>query len=167
MHFWWEGSGLQLRQLGLLLVIVVGRPLGNYIQTLITLALLTGELLYEFLIQPQRFPQVQLMQATAVCLLVYSTMTVLLFADYDKQASRGGLAAVGVIIGVANVLMFVVFIVFIVRASVEKVNKFITSVELWLWRKFQSNVSPFVAVASSRRLGRSLTGHAPVHTADD
>ena len=83
MHFWWEGSGLQLRQLGLLLVIVVGRPLGNYIQTLITLALLTGELLYEVLIQPQRFPQVQLMQATAVCLLVYSTMTVLLFADYD------------------------------------------------------------------------------------
>ena len=95
---------MELKQLGLLLVVVVGRPMGNYIQTLTVLALLTGELLYEFLLRPQRFRHVQLMQATAICFLVYSTMTVLLLADYDHQASQGGLTTVGIMVGFANVV---------------------------------------------------------------
>lgn len=151
--FWWEGSALQLKQLGLLLVVVVGRPLGNYIQTLIVLALLTAELLYEFLLSPQRFHYVQLMQAAAVCLLVYSTMTVLLYADYDNQASKGGLASVGIIIGVANVLLFAWFVLHIFRAGRKKVDNMVVAGRAWLWCKIQTVICSLSGAHYVHRFG--------------
>ena len=108
---------MELKQLGLLLEVMVGRPVGNYTQTLIFLALLIAQLLYDFLLRPQRFRHVQLMQATAVCFLVYSTLTVLLLADYDHHAARGGLTAVGLVVGLANVVLFAWFVLYIFKAS--------------------------------------------------
>ena len=148
---------MELKQLGLLLVVIVGRPLGTYIQTLIVLALLIAELLYEFLLRPQRFRHVQLMQATAVCFLVYSTLMVLLLADYDHQAATGGLTAVSLVVGLANVLLFAWFVLYIFRASRERLNKLVASAGAWLWRKAQKRFSLYTAMASKGPLKRSLS----------
>ena len=147
---------MYLKQLGLLLVVIVDRPLGNYIQTLIVLAPLTAELPYEFLLQPLHYHHVQLMQATAVCFLVYSTMTVLLLADYDHQAAKGGLTTVGIVVGLANVMLFALFVVHIVRAGRAQLDKMFVSGEAWLWQKLQAKISSYAAMASKGPLHRSV-----------
>lgn len=158
---------MQLKQLGLLLVVVVGRPLGNYIQTLVVLALLTAELLYEFLLQPQRFRHVQFMQATAICFLVYSTMTVLLLADYDNQASQGGLTAVGILVGLANVVLFAWFVLYIFRMSRERLNKVLLSAQAWLWQKIQQRFSSYATMANKGPLSRTFSRGHTMQGADD
>lgn len=150
---------MELKQLGLLLVVIVGRPLGNYIQTLIVLTLLIAELLYESLLRPQRFRHVQLMQATAVCFLVYCTLTVLLLADYDHQAAKGGLTAVSLVVGLANVVLFAWFVLYIFKASRERLNKMVASTGAWLWYKARRRCRSYAAMARKgplkRRLARS------------
>ena len=148
---------MQLKQLGLLLVMVVGRPLGNYIQALVVLSLLIAELLFEFLLKPQRFRHVQLMQATAVCFLVYSTMTVLLLADYDHQAAKGGLTAVSLVVGLANVALCAWFVLYIFKASRERMNKLVASAGAWLWHKAQTRFSSYITMASKGPLKQTLS----------
>lgn len=148
---------MQLKQLGLLLVVTVGRPLGSYIQTLIVLALLTAEVLYELLLRPQRFRHVQLMQATAICFLVYSTMTVLLLADYSQQAAQGGLAAVSVVVGVANVILSAWFVLHTFRASRDRLNKLVAAGGAWLWRQAEARFNSYAAMANEGPLKRTFS----------
>ncbi|DBA92624.1 TPA: hypothetical protein ACH3X1_002843 [Trebouxia sp. C0004] len=94
-------------------------------QTLIVLALLVSEVAYELVFHPARHRQVEYMQAAAIALLVYAAHTVLLLADYQNQAAQAGLAATGVIVGVANVLMCVLYLYSVARASRGKVREYI------------------------------------------
>jgi len=139
-----------VKLLGLLLVVVVGRPMGTYLQTLVALLLLLTELLYEAVLRPQRFRRVQYMQAAAVGLLVYSLVSTLLLADYQHQASQKGLAAVGIIVGVFNVLMLVYFVYHVVLASRPAVRKVMQQVKQWVHGKAIHNMHPLVVIASAR-----------------
>ena len=154
-RFWWESSALQLKQLGLLLVVVVGRPLGTYIQTLIVLTLLVSEVAYELVFHPARHMHVEYMQAAAIGLLVYAALTVLLLADYQNQAAQAGLAATGILVGVANVLMCVLYLY---CASRGKVREYVCTGEEWVYGKFHRQLAPYASFVRTRSLasGRSL-----------
>ncbi|KAL0044505.1 hypothetical protein WJX82_010100 [Trebouxia sp. C0006] len=155
--FWWESSALQLKQLGLLLV-VVGRPLGTYNQTLIVLTLVVSEVAYELVFHPARHRRVEYMQAAAIGLLVYAALTVLLLADYQNQAAQAGLAATGILVGVANVLMCVLYLYCMARASRGKVREYVFMGEEWVYGKFHRQLAPYASFVRTRSLasGRSL-----------
>ena len=146
--FWWESSALQLKQLGLLLVVVVGRSLGTYIQTLMVVALLVTEIGYELVFVPLRHKQVQYMQAVAVGLLVYAALTILLLSDYQNQAAQAGLVATGMVVGIGNVIMCVLYVYYIARASRGKVTGFIVRVEEWVYVKLHRRLARYVAMVS-------------------
>jgi len=166
-RFWWESSALQLKQLGLLLVVVVGRPLGTYIQTLIVLTLLVSEVAYELVFHPARHRHVEYMQAAAIGLLVYAALTVLLLADYQKQAAQAGLAATGILVGVANVLMCVLYLYCMARASRGKVREYVCMGEEWVYGKFHRKLAPYASFVRTRSLasGRSLDTGFSLETA--
>ena len=103
---WWERSAFQLKLLALLLVVVNGKPLGNYLQTLMVLCLFIVELLYQVFVHPYRFPGVQVMQTTVVAVVVFSTVASLFLQNYGNNASKGGLGVVGIGMGVVNVVFF-------------------------------------------------------------
>ncbi len=157
-HFWWEGSALQLKQLGLLLVMVVGRPLGNYIQTLMVLTLLATEVAYELVLHPARHKHVQYMQAAAIGLLVYSALAVLLLADYQNQAAQAGLAATSIIVGVGNVIMCALYVYYIARASRGKVQEIVCKGEQMVYGRLHRQLMPYANMIRQRSLasGRSV-----------
>lgn len=162
-----ESSALQLKQLGLLLVVVVGRPMGTYIQTLIVLTLLVSEVAYELVFHPARHRHVEYMQAAAIGLLVYAALTVLLLADYQKQAAQAGLAATGILVGVANVLMCVLYLYCMARASRGKVREYVCMGEEWVYGKFHRKLAPYASFVRTRSLasGRSLDTGFSLETA--
>ena len=145
-HYWWENSARQLKQLGLLLVVVVGRPLGNYIQTLMVITLLVTELAYELAFRPARHHHLQYMQAAAIGLLVYSALAVLLLQDFQNHAAQGGLAAASIGVGVCNIIMLVLYVYYIARASRGKVQDFVRKGEHMVYRKLHRQLVPYAAL---------------------
>lgn len=156
-RFWWESSALQLKQLGLLLVVIVGRPLGTYIQTLMVVTLLVTEIGYELVFMPARHKHAQYMQAAAVGLLVYAALTILLLSDYQNQAAQGGLVATGIIVGIGNVIMCALYVYYTARASRGKVTGFIVRWEKWVHFKLHSRFAPYSSMMSSSSLSRSMS----------
>lgn len=100
----------------LMLVIVNGKPLGNYLQTLMVLCLLLVELLYQLLWHPYWSPQVQMMQAAAVVIVLFSGFSSLFLHGYVGEASAGGLDFVGIGMGVMNVAFFAFVLFWTCRA---------------------------------------------------
>ena len=137
---------------------VVGRPLGTYNQTLIVLTLVVSEVAYELVFHPARHRRVEYMQAAAIGLLVYAALTVLLLADYQNQAAQAGLAATGILVGVANVLMCVLYLYCMARASCGKVREYVCMGEEWVYGKFHRQLAPYASFLRTRSLasGRSL-----------
>lgn len=156
-RFWWESSFLQLKQLGMLLVVVVGRPLGTYIQTLIVMTLLLTEFGYELVLAPARHKHVQYMQAAAVGLLLYAALTVLLFSNYQNQAAQGGLVAAGVLVAVGHITLFVLYVYYIARGSRGKVNFFIVKGEKWVYGKLHKRFAPYAFMMLSSPLSRNMS----------
>ena len=137
---------------------VVGRPLGTYNQTLIVLTLVVSEVAYELVFHPARHRRVEYMQAAAIGLLVYAALTVLLLADYQNQAAQAGLAATGILVGVANVLMCVLYLYCMARASRGKVREYVSMGEEWVYGKFHRQLALYASFVRTRSLGsgRSL-----------
>ncbi|KAL0038200.1 hypothetical protein WJX79_007783 [Trebouxia sp. C0005] len=104
------------------------------------------------------FWHVEYMQAAAIGLLVYAALTVLLLADYQNQAAQAGLAATGIIVGVANVLMCVLYLYCMARASRGKVREYVCMGEAWVYGKFHRQLAPYASFVRTRSLasGRSL-----------
>lgn len=98
------------------------------------------------------------MQAAAIGLLVYATLTVLLLADYHNQAADAGLAATGILVGVANVLMCVLYLYCMARTSRGKVREYVCMGEEWVYGKFHRQLAPYALFVRTRSLAskRSL-----------
>lgn len=90
----------------LLLVIVNGKPLGNYLQSLMVLCLLVLELLYQVLWHPYRASHIQGLQNAIMIVVLYSGFASLFLQNYGSVASKGGLGVVGIGMGVLNVIFF-------------------------------------------------------------
>ncbi len=109
---WWEGPMFQLKLLGLLLVIVNGRPLGTYLPALMTLCLLCFEHLYQQVLQPLKTDQLQRVRTGTVVLLIGSVIAGLILQDYEGEAAQAGLAAAAILMGIANCL-FVAYLLYV------------------------------------------------------
>ena len=138
-------------------MVVVGKPLGTYIQTLVVLALLVTEVAYELVFHPARHKHVQYMQAAAIGLLVYAALTILLLSDYQNQAAQGGLAATGIMVGVSNVAMCALYVYCIARASRGKLTGFITSGEKWVYGKLHHKLVPYASMVTAGSLSSSMS----------
>ena len=73
--------------------------------------LLCFEHLYQQVLQPLRTHRVQHVQTATVALLIASMIAGLILQDYDKEASQAGLAAVHVVMGVAN-CVFIAYVLY-------------------------------------------------------
>lgn len=100
----------------LLLVIVNGKPLGDYLQTLIVLCLLILELLYQVLWHPYRASRIQGLQNATITVVLYSGFASLFLQNYGSVASKGGLGVVGIGMGVINVAFFAFLLLCATRA---------------------------------------------------
>ena len=70
------GTGcLPFKVFVLLLVVVNGRPRGNYVQTLLSVGLLFFEFAYQVYMRPHRFLHVQYVRKALVALLLFSVFT--------------------------------------------------------------------------------------------
>ena len=92
----------QLKLLAMLLVIVNGQPLGKLLPSMMLLCLLCFEHLYQQVLQPLRTHQLRHVQTATVALLIASVTACLILQDCEKEASQAGLAAVAVLMGIAN-----------------------------------------------------------------
>ncbi len=111
LNRWWEGPLFQFKLMGLLLVIVNGRPLGVYLPLLMVLCLLCFEYLYQQVLRPYRTCDLQRVQMATVLLLIVSVVAGLMLQDYEDEASQAGLTAVAILTGVANCL-FVAYLLY-------------------------------------------------------
>ena len=107
LECWWEGAVFQLKLLALLLILVNGRPLGVYLQSLMTLLLGADQWqLHYSILLPVRLPHLQLVHVLVLVVLVASVTAGLILRDYENVASQGGLTFVGLLMGLANVFLF-------------------------------------------------------------
>lgn len=93
---WWEQQAFQLKLLAMLLVVVNGRPAGNYLQILMLLCLCIAELPYQACLQPYRFSQSQLIRIMLYVMLCFSLVAALFLVNCGEKASHGGLTAIAI-----------------------------------------------------------------------
>lgn len=110
---WWEQSAFQLRLLAMLLVVVNGSPLGNYLQLLMLLCLLQFELLYQACLQPYRFPHNQIIHILLICVLGSSLIAALFLENFEGKASAGGLTTIAIGTAIGNVMFCICVFYFI------------------------------------------------------
>ena len=118
---WWEASASQIKLTALLLIVVIGRPLGTYIQSLILIAMLAFELQYEATNRPIRFVVVQRLQLATIVILFMSLLVSLFTADFQSTASPTGLRALAVLTIIGNLGLCLLFVWYIVRGYKDEV----------------------------------------------
>ena len=109
---WWEQSAFQLKLLAVLLVVVNGRPIGNYLQILMLLCLFQFELLYQVFLQPYRFPNTQITHIVLVAVLGWSLIAALFLENFEGKASPGGLTTIAV--GAVVNILFCLYVFYFV-----------------------------------------------------
>ena len=114
---WWEGPAFQLKLTVLLLVVVMGRPLETYIQSLILVALLVSEAMYECIRRPIRFPVVQHLYIATFSILILSLLCSMFKADFQSTASEGGLQALGILIVIGNLMLCLLFVLLLLTST--------------------------------------------------
>ena len=95
----------------MLLVVVNGRPAGNYLQILMLLCLFQFELLYQAFLQPYRFPHHQFTHISLIAVLGCSLIAGLFLENFEGKASPGGLTTIAIGTAVVNIL-FCLYVVF-------------------------------------------------------
>ena len=97
----------------LLLVVVIGRPLETYLQSLILVTLLVSEIIYECIRRPIRFPVVWRLQVATIATLILSLLCSMFKADFQSTASERGLQALGVLTVICNLVLCLIFLLYI------------------------------------------------------
>ena len=100
----------------MLLVVVNGRPIGNYLQILMLLCLFQAEVLYQAFLQPYRFTHNQFIHILLVSVLGSSLIAALFLENFEGKASPGGLATIAIGTGVVNIL-FCLYVVYFICIS--------------------------------------------------
>lgn len=100
---WWEQSAFHFKVFLLLLVVVNGRPRGNYVQTLLFVGLLFFEFAYQVYMRPHRFRHVQHVREALVAVLLFSVFTSFFFDDYEGQLPEEGVKALAAFIAAGNI----------------------------------------------------------------
>lgn len=103
---WWEGSVFQWKLVALALVVVNGRPMGTYLQTLLALCLFCIEHVYQQLMRTAHHHHLRFVQLLSVDILLASIIAALFVGDYQGQASNQGVHAVAILAALANVLLW-------------------------------------------------------------
>ena len=88
----------------MLLVVVNGRPVGNYLQILMLLCLFMVELLYQACLRPYRFPHNQFIHILLIFVLGSSLIAALFLENFEGKASNGGLTTIAIGTAVMNIL---------------------------------------------------------------
>lgn len=143
---WWEQSAFQLKIFLLLLVVVNGRPRGNYVQTLLFVGLLFFEFAYQVYVRPHRFPHVQHVREALVALLLFSVFTSFFFDDYEGQLPEEGLKALAAFIAAANVA-FTIYVLYLICRTY--LLEFIAYVVGRVQDRTSRHFSPVVELASA------------------
>lgn len=100
----------------MLLVVVNGRPVGNYLQILMLLCLFQAEVLYQAFLQPYRFPHNQFIHILLVSVLGASLIAALFLENFEGKASPGGLTTIAITTGIVNIL-FCAYVLYLVCIS--------------------------------------------------
>lgn len=160
---WWEGPAFQFKLTLLLLVVVMGRPLGTYIQSLILLAMLAAELVRECSTRLIRFQRVRQLQICTVAVLFLSLLVSLFTADFQFTASPRGLQALAVLTIIGNVALCLVFLWYIVHGYKDTAAEWL----VWIKHHMTTSVSSkpgfkqFIAAAPAR-IGRRQSSGEPM-----
>ena len=157
---WWEGPAFQFKMTLLLLIVVMGRPLGTYIQSLILLAMLATELVRESSTRLIRFQRVRQLQICTVAVLFMSLLVSLFTADFQFTASPRGLQALAVLTIIGNIALSLVFLWYIVHGYKD------TVVEWLVWGKHhvttsmskKAGLKQFIAAVPARVRHRQPSG---------
>ena len=125
----------------LLLVVIMGRPLKTYLQSLILVVMLGSELVYECIRRPIRFSIVWRLQLATIAILTLSLFVSLFTADFQATASSKGLGTISVMSIIGNLVLCLLFVWYIVVGYKE------SAVEWLQWGRrhmpMASNHTPF------------------------
>ena len=139
---WWERPAFQLKMTVLLLVVVIGRPLETYLQSLSLIAMLAFELLHEAIRRPIRFPIVWRLQLATISILFLSLLVSMFTADVQNTASPRGLQALGVLTIAGNVALCMLFVWYVAHGYKN------TTIE---WMRFGCRMSSLAKGSVSKK----------------
>lgn len=143
---WWEGSVFQLKLVALALVVVNGRPIGTYLQTLLALCLFCVEHVYQQLMRPAHHRHLRSVQLLAIDILLASIIAALFVGDYQDRASNKGLQAVEILAALGNILLWLYLLCYILymywdgvmafkTRSIDRITRASRTVTNWVLRK--------------------------------
>lgn len=132
----------------LLLVVVIGRALQSYLQSLILVVMLGAELLYEGIRRPIRFPMVWRLQVATISVLICCLIISLFQVNVQSTASPRVLDALGIIAILGNAVLCVLFLLYIVFGYKDDTLKWFQWSKRHISRSFGSQGSIKQLVAS-------------------
>ena len=156
-------------------MVVNGRPLDSYFQSLTVIIMLNAELVYQAIWCPIRFTIVWRLQAAAMAALSLSLATTLYAANFQLTAAPSGLDVLGIIAIIINIVLCIAFIFYICYGYWNKAVVWQQKGMAWCNAKWQrvkqgtrSKPMPFVhranwTASGGLLLSQSSSGSSDLH----